>query len=59
METKNKIEIIDKRLEKLYDELNYLDQLKCSLDGWASLATAIHKLEQTKVLLMMDENGGV
>lgn len=59
METKNKIEIIDKRLEKLYDELNHLDQLKCSLDGWASLATAIHKLEQTKVLLMMDENGGV
>lgn len=57
MEIKDKIKIIDKRLEKLYDELNHLEQFNCSLDGWSSLATAIHKLEQIKVLLIMDEGG--
>lgn len=60
MNNKEKIEIIDKRLERLYDELNHINQLDCSLAGWSDLATAIHKLEQTKVLLKMngDEQNG-
>ena len=54
MTNKEKLEIIDKALENLYEEIKRIDNY--TTDGQNNITQAIYNLESTKLLLEPIEN---